>query len=255
MNNYKIKKIYDDTWLINDDAMCTVYVIKGSKKTLIIDTGNENNNNLIEEIKKITNNELVLVLTHTHLDHLGHLNEFEHYYLSKYEDLTNITLNKATLFDNEYVFDLGNKIIKAIVFPAHTKGSTILIDEANKANYTGDQFGSGCGVWMQVNEATTLSTYIDSITKFLNYLDNNYSFDKHEFTLWGGHYGQELTSRLSSYNPLNIDMVLNMKTLCEKILNKEIILQECNSMVFNNEISLYASYKNAEIVTRKSLVK
>lgn len=256
MNKYQIKQIYDDTYLINDETLCSVYLIIGTQKALVIDTGNdENDNNLMEEIRKLTNKELMLVLTHTHVDHIGHLHEFDHYYLSNKEDLANIDQSKATFIKHGFEFDLGNKKILALIYPAHTKGSIILIDEANKAIYTGDQFGSGCGVWMQVKEASTLSTYISSIMKFLAYLDANYPFDKHEFTLWGGHYGQEVTSRLAPYNPLNIDMVFNMMMLCQKILNKEIILNECDSMRFNDEVSLYASYENAEIVTRASLVK
>lgn len=259
MNAYDVKKIDQHTWLINDKDLCTSYLIIGKDAALLIDTGMESSNCLMEEIRKITDKKLIVAVTHAHYDHIGHVHEFPEIYMSKDEkiDLNRIKvdLNKFLYFDKEITFDLGNLIIKAIAFPGHTKGSTIFIDETNHNLFTGDQFGSGCGVWMQVEEAVCLSKYKKSIEDFIDYLKNHYSFDLQDWQFWGGHYGQEKTSRVKAYNPLNMDLVMNMKDLCDKVLKGEVTYQHCHATKFNHETSYYVQYKTAEMVIRKSLVQ
>ena len=71
------------------------------------------------------------------------------------------------------MFDLGGISIETYISKGHTTASTLFIDKDNKIVFTGDQFGSGCGVWMQVNEAYPLSIYVEEIDRFLNYLSND----------------------------------------------------------------------------------
>ena len=85
METSQLIKIHDDTSIINDEQLCSVYVIVGTKKTLIIDSGMKNSSSLIEKIREISNNELILVLTHAHFDHIGHIDEFDNFYMAKDE--------------------------------------------------------------------------------------------------------------------------------------------------------------------------
>lgn len=252
--NYTIKKLDNDTYCINDDDMCTTYVIIGAKKALVIDCGYLNDLSLKNEILKITNKELIVALTHSHYDHIGHLNEFANFYVAK-EELNEIKdeslKKKAIIINDNHTFDLGDKKIIAKIYQGHTKASTIFFDINNKNVFTGDQFGSGCGVWMQVKQASCLSTYIKEIDRFLNYLDS-FGF---KFNFYGGHLGQEYTSRIGKYNPLNKELVINLKILSQKLLNNEIELQDCNATMFTNEKSYYAVYETAEMIIRKSLIK
>ena len=48
--NYTIAKLDNDTYYINDDDMCTTYVIIGTKKALVIDCGYLNDLSLKNEI-------------------------------------------------------------------------------------------------------------------------------------------------------------------------------------------------------------
>ena len=254
---YTVKKINDYTYAFNDDLFCTVYLIIGDNKVLLIDAGiAENTDSLLNNVRKITDKDIIVALTHSHYDHIGHLNEFDSFYVS-YLEMDNIIKNnldsKAILLTNNNIFDLGGIKVKAIITPGHTKGSTIFIDENAKIAYTGDQFGSGCGVWMQVDAATSLSTYIENIDCFLNYL-SSYDFDLSNWVLYGGHLGQETTGRLG-YNPLNIEMIKNLKVLSGKLINNEVELLDSNAKMYCNEKSYYASYKNAEMIIRKSLIK
>lgn len=253
---YYIKKLYESIFLINDDTMCSTYVIIGNKEALVIDAGiASNKEELLPLIRNITSLPLKVVITHAHLDHIGHLCEFEKYYIAKeeFELIKDDNIkNKAIILNDKDIFNLGSIKIEAYVTKGHTNGSTIFIDKENKIAFTGDQFGSGCGVWMQVNEASTLSTYSNEIDRFVNYLSSISSLD--EWTIYGGHYGQEETGRLG-YNPLNIEMIKNLSKLCIKLINNEVSLQESNAKQFNNEKSYYACYKNAEMIIRKSLIK
>lgn len=253
---YYIKKLNNNLFLINDDMMCSTYVIVGSKSALVIDAGISSNEELLFPlIKKITNLPIKIVITHSHSDHVGHLFEFDNYYISK-EELNNIKdqkiKDKAIIICDGDIFDLGGICIETYITKGHTAASTLFIDKENKIVFTGDQFGSGCGVWMQVNEALPLSVYVEEIDRLLDYLNKISSLST--WTLYGGHYGQEETGRLG-YNPLNVEMIENLKELSIKLINGEAPLLDSNAKSYNNEKSYYASYKNAEMIIRKSLIK
>ena len=257
MNTYTIKQINDYTYLINDDDFCTTYLLIGKDKALVIDVGIKTTSSLLNEIRKITDKELMVFITHGHFDHIGHLNEFDSYYICK-DDLNLIKskrlLKKARLFKNKEVFDFNTFKIKVLFLKGHTQGSVIFIDETSKIFYTGDQFGSGCGVWMQVKTATNISTYLKSIKYFKKYIKENYS-DYKEFIFYGGHYGQEYTSRLNVYNPLNLSMLDDFEVLCKKLLKNEVELEFTMAKRFNKEKSYYVKHNRSEMIIRKSLIK
>ena len=121
--------------------------------------------------------------------------------------------------------------------------------------FTGDEFGSGCGVWMQLNDASDLSTYIREIDKFKAYLIDNYKISFYDWHYYPGHLGQEYSSKVSPYNPLDSYLIDDLKELSVKLINKEVELIESPAKQGNNEQSYYASYKKAEMITRKSLIK
>ncbi len=246
--------IRPSTFSINNDLLCTTYVIVGDKKAMVIDLGMTKKDSLLSVIQTITNKELIVVLTHGHADHCGHLKEFDEVYLD-FDDLPCLYrqkgmkpyLSKLRPLFHEMEFDLGNRRIKIIKTPGHTKGSVTIIDEKEHLLFTGDQFGSGCGVWMQVLEALPLSEYAQSIENFIQYLTTHYDFSFDEWTYFGGHLGQEKTGKLG-YNPLNSEMVKNLKTLSLLLLKHQIPLIPSKAKSFTNLPSYYACYKNAEMI-------
>ncbi len=261
MKKYDIISFNDHVYGINSEDLCSIYVVIGTNKAMVIDTGMPSDNKILPLIRKLTDKELIVCLTHGHYDHIGHIQEFDKVYMGM-EDLPNFDINpenqkyvkQLISLHDEMIFDLGNLKIKAIKTPGHTPGSYTFIDLFDKYLFTGDQFGSGCGVWMQVFDALPLSKYIESIDNFINYLKNNYDLDIHDWTYLGGHYGQEKTSRLG-FNPLNTEMVLNLKELSKRLLLDQIELIPSDAMKFHNEQSYYASYQNAEMIIRKSNIK
>lgn len=257
MNIYDIKQINDYTYYINDTDFCTSYLLIGKDKAILIDTGLPSTPSLIDEVRKITNKEIIVLITHGHFDHIGHLNEFDTFYINE-DDLNLINdldiKNKAKLLKDNQLFDFTNFKLRVYFNKGHTLGSSIFIDETSKILYTGDQYGSGCGVWMQVPTASNISTYLNSIRKFKQYLKDNYK-DYLDFIFYPGHLGQEHTSLLNRYNPLNHSMLDDYEVLCKKLLNNEIEFKNTLAKCFNNEKSYYVCYNNAEMIIRKSLIK
>ena len=60
---FKINKINDEVYNFNDEDMCSVYLIIGEDKALVIDTGMPSKDSLLKEIRKITDKELIVVLS------------------------------------------------------------------------------------------------------------------------------------------------------------------------------------------------
>ena len=143
MNNYQIQAINSNVYSINDSFDCTTYLIIGDQKAMVIDLGMNTSTSLLSIIQKITTKELVVVLTHGHFDHCGHLKEFKEVYID-FEDFPCIEQQKENLpylsnlkpLHHEMIFDLGNYIVKAIQTPGHTKGSVTFIDEKNHFLFT-----------------------------------------------------------------------------------------------------------------------
>ena len=77
-----------------------------------------------------------------------------------------------------HVFDLGNRKIKAVSVPGHTKGSMIFLDEDRKMMFTGDDLNP-C-LWMQLPGCTTLQRWLKGADVILQYAQQGY-------TSWYGH--------------------------------------------------------------------
>ena len=144
MSGYQVKQINEYSYLINDNELCTSYLIIGKNKALLIDAGFKSNDSLIDEVKKLTNKEIIVALTHGHYDHIGHLDEFDNFYMSKKDEMIisdeyKYLLNKAIDINKDTSFDLGDIVIEALCFEGHTPGTVIFVDKKpmlkNKQKY------------------------------------------------------------------------------------------------------------------------
>ena len=260
---YSNEKINDDTYLILDDNNEAMYLIVGSEKALLIDTGFDAES-LYDYVSKLTDKEIDVVLTHGHIDHIAQSYEFENVYLAPADLPVYITSTSkielgspyhtkapSDLLDLPAYFDLGNKDILTLPLIGHTPGSHILIDAANKCIYTGDAIGSGCGVWMQLDDALDILTYKNSLSYTIDALkrigvDDSWSF-------YGGHYGQHLQSKVSDHNPLNLTLMENMCGLCDQILLNLVEYEE-TEILKGKHTPYYVSYHTAEMFLTKDKV-
>ncbi len=199
---FETKKISDDIWIIDDHKSVISYLVCGSKKCLLVDTG-WGIGNLVEIITSITNLQIVVVNTHVHPDHAGGDYLFQEVYIAtedmKLLDSCFSKKNRSDMirhfsgkglpagfskdawinasFDdiptkilplkNGDIFDLGGRIIEAIALPGHTAGCIALIDSASGILFSGDTVISG-EVWLHLEESMPLSIYLNS----LKYLDS-----------------------------------------------------------------------------------
>ncbi|MBQ3881382.1 MAG: MBL fold metallo-hydrolase [Bacteroidales bacterium] len=186
-----VDKIEKGTYKINyRDApnMSSMYVVVGKKKAVVIDAGDKDYD-LMSLVRKCTDKPVVLLLTHTHGDHLGAMNQFEELYVNEKENLSQIQRNfkgKVHYVKDGDVFKLGGKSIQALEIVGHTAGGMIYCDYDTGNCYSGDCFGTG-QVWLQFGSFDNpISVYLSQVEKMIGYMST-----RHITHIYTGHFGQE----------------------------------------------------------------
>ena len=194
--NWFTKKDVDDgVILIRDGGFDNIYVIEGSEKVLVVDTG-VGYKDLKKYIRSFTNKPLLVVNSHAHPDHAGGNHAFSHVYLHKNEvepleyftserimrlayehfikkpfptyleaDQIN-TQPELTLIEQGFEFNLGDRVVAVYDIPGHTQGSIALYDSKTKSLFTGDS--TTRMVWLHPEMATTVEDYLNSVVKMKN---------------------------------------------------------------------------------------
>ncbi|RKD88186.1 MBL fold metallo-hydrolase [Mangrovibacterium diazotrophicum] len=161
-----ITKLEKDMWVFETSDNTTLYLIEGTKKALLIDTGTISKISKLDSIVGLlTAKPVVVLITHVHVDHAGNMNYFEDVYLHPADTvlLGRIPPYNGTthyLADGDQ-FELGNKNIEVLHMPGHTPGSVVFIDREAGNCYSGDAFGSG-QVWMQLQPHVSMAVYAES---------------------------------------------------------------------------------------------
>lgn len=171
MDIYQIKEITPGVWWIDESGLDSMYIIKGSKRGLVVDTGTGLGDFKNCCVKRLLDVPYDVVLTHGHVDHAGGISQFEKVFIhEKDRDMAdNISLKDRTEYINrmnrsgavqikediaeglqnnkkpEYIFikegdcfDLGDRKVKTAECPGHTWGSICLIDEKDRILFSGD---------------------------------------------------------------------------------------------------------------------
>jgi glyoxylase-like metal-dependent hydrolase (beta-lactamase superfamily II) len=177
-----ITKLEKDMWVVETSDNTTMYLVEGSKKAMLIDTGTHCDK-LDSIVRLITQKPLYVVLTHAHGDHAGNIRFFPEIYLHAADTvlLDKSYKGKLHFVKEGDVFDLGDKKIEVAHMPAHTPGSIVLLDRAAGNCYSGDAFGSG-QVWLQLKPSAPMKTYMASCNKMLKLMDNGIT------RIYCGHY-------------------------------------------------------------------
>lgn len=77
MRGFGIWKIDDGIYDILDEGNSSFYIVEGEDRAAVIDTGISPGQKILPLIRKYTSKPLILVLTHAHIDHWYHMDEFE----------------------------------------------------------------------------------------------------------------------------------------------------------------------------------
>lgn len=75
-----ILEVAKDTYLFNLMGMQSPALIVGAERAMLIDTG-LGNVDMTEQVRRVTDKPIMLVLSHAHSDHMGGIGQFEDIYL------------------------------------------------------------------------------------------------------------------------------------------------------------------------------
>ena len=197
MGYFKIKKYNDNLYQLIDQLGVISTLVIGGSKALVYDTC-YGFASLLEEVKKITDKELIVVDSHGHMDHTAgnfhfakvYINELDYSLCNRHNSLD---MRKANIqrakeanaigedFDIEdyldkregnlefirpgHVFDLGGLHGKVINMEGHTPGSIGILLEEWKLLLVAD---ATCPyVWLFLNESLPLPKYIEMLERVL----------------------------------------------------------------------------------------
>lgn len=187
----RIQKLNENTYLLKE--ACFSYLLVGSRKAMLIDSGAglKDPGPFIRKI--IGEKELIVVSTHGHLDHFGGNRLFKEAYVPKLDAgvyrLHNsqafrkwaiarypffvrpflkrfLAENPDNLvyFDENIVFDLGDRPIEVLATPGHTTGSVCLLDRKDKLFFGGDTL-VGWGVLLNLDYSAKPEIFKHSMVK------------------------------------------------------------------------------------------
>lgn len=232
--NYTITEIAPQVYAIDDRAQESMYLVCGTEKALLIDTGSCKQE-LLPTVRKLYTGPVELVLTHGHYDHLYHADEFQTVYLhpadykiwaaAMYPICLGCDLGQKRLPKRYHpgrflplaegdVFDLGGKRISVLAAPGHTPGSVIFVDSGDRLLFTGDAFGSGEVIWGWMPGCLTLSEYQKSLQTFIPKLE-----PMEDYVFYGGHRLQGVAREGHPLaGPLTLDVARDLEALCGKLL-------------------------------------
>jgi glyoxylase-like metal-dependent hydrolase (beta-lactamase superfamily II) len=158
---------YEDGIYGLEQQRVRAFLIIGTESALLLDTG-AIEADLPGMIRQITDLPLTVVLTHRDGDHLANLPLFSKAYIHE-KDLeaaaSQLSLSNTELLPLKEgeVFQLGGRSLSVIHTPGHTPGSICLLDEENRALFSGDTVSYG-PVYM-FGGHRDFPSYIDSLRR------------------------------------------------------------------------------------------
>lgn len=266
----QIDKVAEHVWCFEDEHHDSFYLVEGSEKAIVIDTG-MSKEPILPILRQITDKPLVLLLTHAHIDHIYHCDEFDTVYL--HEDDSKAwkgVLGLSMWFAAKFMFhvkakrypvasfhavvegdkiSLGDYSLQIARCAGHTPGSIVVIDDANQLVFSGDAFGSGSGIFLWTPGSLCISRYQKELERLLITLHG-----KESYLFLGGHRSQgKPYSEKEDTHPLDIQVVLDTVSLCQKIAKNT--LEPLKKVRFFFLQIYWYSYQHAGIAVRKNRIK
>lgn len=222
----------------------SMFVIEGDKQAMVVDAGDKDVD-LVSLIRKCTDKPYFLVLTHTHGDHLGAVNQFPELYVNSKESMNQLKQmykGEIKYMTDGQVFDLGGKTIQALEIVGHTAGGMIFCDYETGNCYSGDCFGTG-QVWLQFGSfPNPITVYANEMKKMLGYMGS-----RHITHIYTGHFGQEDCV-------YGINYIQDMCTLAQNMLKGDYTAVHHNRSAETSPIQM-TSLRRAVIVFHPDRVK
>lgn len=200
MDLFIAEKVTDHLTRIKTPFGVSMFLVQGTEKALLIDTG-MGIGDLKSFIEKTVTVPYEVVLTHGHCDHAGGASQFEKVYLNKKdfelekwhaarehrisdvftgpfpvpegiteEDFVPQRTEPYTPLDPDMTFDLGGCTVAFIEVPGHTQGCLVPLIKEDQVMIIGDALGEN--TLMHFKESTTVETYRRSIEKLIAVQDD-----------------------------------------------------------------------------------
>ena len=244
---------------------CTLLENQGAY--YLIDCGMEQGVNVYENVPLPVPPQRIdaVFLTHAHIDHWYHMDEFETVYMCHREFEVGADALRDMMADKDLHpertldirtdtrIELGGTSLSICEVPGHTPGSVVVLDERSNRLFTGDAIGSGYGVWMQTPTAVPLETYYESLVHLLKWLVDRGG----RMSFHGGHrYQMFQSTHVPSFNPPSLGLLCDLIDLVDQIIHGKIVGRISNvDNIMELEPVLYAAYGRAEIQYKASNIK
>lgn len=172
----------------NEKPGSHVYLIKGSKKNVLIDTGTTNNFTLLKDRLsdvglRVKDTHLIL-LTHEHYDHTGATAYFyktavvaahrlaanklelqdEFVTFSKYRNIPSKPFWVDIWLEDGSIIDLGNYKLQVVHTPGHTSGCVCFYEPVGGLLFSGDTVFAG-GTLSEIAVGGNVSDYMNSVQR------------------------------------------------------------------------------------------
>ena len=193
----KIHELTNNTYLLKEACFC--YLLVGSEKAMLVDSGAGLKDPRPGIRKIIGEKELIVVSTHGHLDHFGGNKFFKQAYLPELDagvcKLHNSQVfrkwvlarypffvrpflkshlhedpDNAVYYNENSVFNLGDRRIEVLATPGHTVGSVCLMDRKNRLFFGNDTLVSW-GVLLNLDYSAKPETFKNSMVKIKQVID------------------------------------------------------------------------------------
>lgn len=239
INGFTLQQTAHNVWAIDEFGIDIIYLIIGTKRALLIDTG-IGLGNLRAIVETMTDLPYDVVNTHHHYDHVGGNGHFDQVYAhkiavsiiqeqntpksreeffisqesrSEYDHCASLRYDRKPLgyfeireLQEGYRFDLGDRILEVIETPGHTKDGICLLDTDNRLLFSGDTIVS--------TPTLMFDTFSDTMSVYLKSLEKLKSRREEYELIFPGHYLRPIGS-------IYIDHMIQ----CVKEILKEHILE------------------------------
>ncbi len=183
---YVAEDILPGVVMVRDYANDKMFLLKGSKKDLLIDSGMGTGDLKGFLAHYVGGRSLEVAFTHFHGDHTGQSDKFiadSVEYINDADRAQVVTLltqrgasqdainkNLRNIKDGD-VLDLGDRKLTVYQVPGHTPGSIVLFEKETGYLFTGDSIGSnGPGIpdsfWMHLPSSPPLDEYLSTLEVF-----------------------------------------------------------------------------------------
>ena len=179
-------KKYAENMYVLDEPRTRAYLIVGEDKALLIDTLFEEDN-VLAEVRKITDLPIEVVLTHGHPDHIGGIGYFDSCYINEKDAYLLPDGIEAKNIQEGDGITCGDYHFEVIEIPGHTNGSIALLDRSHKILISGDSVQPGPVVMF--GDGVDMAAYINGMEKLMDYEDDiEYIFAGHHDYPVGSEY-------------------------------------------------------------------